>query len=187
MARLEENLRLRAAVREDAVGIAQVHVQAWRETYQGLLHPQILDELSVARRQRMWTRNLEHPQAQVVILVLESGRSGDIVGFANAGPERGMLPAYDGELYAIYLLQKYQGAGRGRQLFQAAARHLAGIGFRRMMLWVLDSNPTRGFYEHLGGRLVGEQQVEFGEQPYREVAYGWSDLAALAGDGQPPE
>lgn len=171
--------RLRLARREDAAGIARVHVQAWHETYQGLLAPEILAGLNIAQGEKRWLRNLEYRQPQVTVQVLELHPAGEIVGFVNAGPERGVQPDFEGEIYALYLLQRYQGAGYGRQLFTAAAHHLAEAGFQDMMLWVLKSNPTRGFYEHLGGRLVGEQQVEFGGLPYREVAYGWPDLAVL--------
>jgi hypothetical protein len=41
------------------------------------------------------------------------------------------------------------------------------------MLWVLADNPTRGFYEALGGRLLGEQPIQIGNDSLAEVAYGW--------------
>ena len=49
-----------------------------------------------------------------------------------------------------------------------------GIG--SMMLWVLKDNPTRGFYEHLGGVEDREQSTEIGSASYFEIAYGWPDL-----------
>ena len=44
----------------------------------------------------------------------------------------------------------------------AAANALHQRGFTSLMLWVLKGNPTRGFYEHLGGRLFCEQMIEIG-------------------------
>jgi hypothetical protein len=32
-----------------------------------------------------------------------------------------------------------------------------------MMLWVLKANPTRGFYEHLGGVAYLERPITIGE------------------------
>lgn len=175
----EARLQLRPAQPPDAAGIARVHVDAWRETYRGLIGQPVLDGLSVSRRQEMWQRALANPRPEVAIFVLESAAEGQPVGFSNAGPERGALPEFDGELYGIYLLARFHGQGYGRLLFLAAARHLAAAGFQRMMLWVLQNNPTRGFYEHMGGRLAGEQQVKIGGEMYPEVAYGWENLAVL--------
>jgi hypothetical protein len=44
------------------------------------------------------------------------------------------------------------------------------------MLWVLEANPARAWYERLGGVLIGGQQINLGDerQPVlaSEVAYG---------------
>lgn len=42
-----------------------------------------------------------------------------------------------------------------------------------MLIWVLLDNPSRKFYETLGGALVGEKSVTVGETTVVEVAYGW--------------
>jgi hypothetical protein len=42
---------------------------------------------------------------------------------------------------------------------------------------VLGRNPSRGFYEALGGRAITEQQIERGGESYVEIAYGWRDLS----------
>ena len=47
------------------------------------------------------------------------------------------------------------------------------------MLWVLRDNPSRGFYEALGGRVVGEKMQEIGGVAVVEVAYGWDDVERL--------
>jgi hypothetical protein len=50
------------------------------------------------------------------------------------------------------------------------------------MLWVLEANPARGWYERLGGQEVGIKDWggddEFGTR-VREVAYGWPCLGTL--------
>jgi ribosomal protein S18 acetylase RimI-like enzyme len=70
-------------------------------------------------------------------------------------------------------MKDYHGRGWGRQLFMAAAGRLASEGLKGLMLWVLADNPTRGFYEALGGRLLGEQPIQIGNDSLAEVAYGW--------------
>lgn len=168
---------IRPALLEDAPGIARVHVDAWREAYRDILPLDFLHGLSYESREQQARRYLSDPSSRVRSLVAQE-QGGPIVGFVSVGPERGEVEEYDGELYAIYLLQKYQGAGYGRALFARGARSLADDGFTSMVLWVLAANPARGFYEHLGGTVAGEKLIDVGGQSYPEVAYGWPRLSA---------
>ena len=89
--------------------------------------------------------------------------NGDIVGFANAGPEREGDRIYRGELYAIYILEEYQRIGLGRRLFSSVTRRLLADGFNSMLLWVLEDNrPAIRFYESLGGEQVDRQSPSVG-------------------------
>ena len=45
-----------------------------------------------------------------------------------------------------------------------------------MAVWVLALNPSKRFYECLGGKAIGQQQIERGGQRFIEVAYGWQSL-----------
>jgi hypothetical protein len=47
------------------------------------------------------------------------------------------------------------------------------------LLWVLAENPSRKFYERLGGQLVYEKTVTIGGVPLIEVAYGWRDAHTI--------
>ena len=89
------------------------------------------------------------------------------------------MTGYSGELYAIYLLQTAQREGMGRRLVSAVARRLAESGHQSMMVWVLADNPSRGFYEKLGGNPIAEKLVEIAATQLVEVAYGWDDLTRL--------
>jgi GNAT superfamily N-acetyltransferase len=87
------------------------------------------------------------------VFVADSGNG--LVGFSICGPERSGHTVYRGELYAIYVLEQYQGKGLGRQLFDAVRSRLVRDGFDSMLLWVLDRNPACAFYERMGGSRVG--------------------------------
>jgi len=171
-------MNLRAATEADAGQIARVHVLAWQEAYGGILPEEFLASLSVDRRREMWQSQLADPGLASGIFVVAS-QEGHVVGFSSAGPARGEGLDSDGEVYAIYLLASHQRRGFGRALFHAAANSLYQLGLRSMLLWVLKDNPSRGFYEHLGGRVFREQSLEIGSNQYLEVAYGWPDLATL--------
>jgi ribosomal protein S18 acetylase RimI-like enzyme len=77
-----------------------------------------------------------------------------------------------------------QRRGCGRRLMAALADALRARGFQSVCLWVLEDNASaRGFYERLGGTVVGEKTEVHGEEEYREVAYGWDNLESLCSGG----
>lgn len=169
---------IREARPGDAAGIARVHVDSWRTTYAGLVSADFLAALAYERSEQNWRRGLTNPNAQSFYLVAEDG-AGQVVGFAAGGPERDGRADYQGELYALYLLQAYQRQGLGRGLVAHAAQHLRRRGYVNLLVWVLAANPSRGFYEALGGVLVGEKNIDIGGEMLLEVAYGWSDIGLL--------
>ena len=166
---------MRSPSPEDAREIAKVHVDAWRETYNEILPREVLEGLSYERREQHWHQVLSDPLSDSILCVLDRLGEG-IKGFVAVGPEREQIQWYDGEVYAIYLLKEVQGQGYGRRLFERGAEALRQKGLQSMALWVLKDNPSRGFYEHLGGAVVGEQLIEIGERGYIELAYGWPNL-----------
>jgi ribosomal protein S18 acetylase RimI-like enzyme len=174
-------MKIRFATPSDAMDIANVHVETWRSTYRGMMPDSLLDNLSLATRGNFWLGYLKKPPEGAFVIVVED-EIGEIAGFANAGPPRPEVQDYDSELYAIYIMEKEQGRGTGRKLVEATARELGRRGTKSMMLWVLkDNEPSRRFYEALGGQLLDEQQFELGEATLVEVGYGWQDISALYG------
>lgn len=137
----------------------------------------VLDGLSVERRAEFWRSVTERAKNQFVFVV-EDGQNG-VVGFVNGGLEREADPHYTAELYALYLLKEHQGRGYGRDLFNVTVRTLAEHGHTAMLLWVLSTNPSRGFYERLGGRFLKTKPLELGGETLVEAAYGWDDLPSL--------
>ena len=171
-------MRIREALPTDSAAIAKVHVDSWRSTYRGIISDEVLAGLSYPDRERLWDGSLTTHRSSNFIYVAEAD-DGPVVGFAAAGKERTGRTDFQGEFFAIYLLKDYHGRGWGKQLFLAAAERLALEGFKGLMLWVLAANPTRGFYEALAGRLLGEQPIQIGSDSLVEVAYGWEDLAEV--------
>ncbi len=167
---------IRLARPEDAAGIARVHVDSWRSTYKDMISDELLANLSYERRAQGWKEILKNSHNNGFVYVAEN-EPGEIVGFVSAGPGQAGEPEFKGEVYAIYLLQQFQGKGLGRMLMEAAIKELQSRGVSSMLLWVLKDNlPSCRFYEALGGRYVKEKPIKIGEQTFTEVAYGWKDL-----------
>jgi len=169
---------IRDATVEDAIGIAKVHVNTWKSAYAGIIPSEYLARLSweeSAHRLQEYLQNME-PERFLLVAEME----GEIVGFSSGGPERSGDEVYRGEIYALYVSPAYQRRGIGRRLVGASARRLLQAGTGNLLVWVLSANPSRQFYERLGGQLVREREIEIGGVSLPEVGYGWADLEALA-------
>jgi GNAT superfamily N-acetyltransferase len=172
-------MRIRSANVEDAPAVSRVHIDSWRTTYRGIVPDQVLDGLDYVRNEQRWRGVLSQPIELRCFLVAESD-DGQVVGFATGGPNRTEGTGYNGELYAIYILNSHQRKGIGRALVLGVARLLARNSYTTMLVWVLEKNPARYFYEALGAKFVGRKRIEIGNAQLEEISYGWDDIAELA-------
>lgn len=171
------DLSIRSASIVDAGAIARIHVDTWRTAYKDILPADFLERISYDRSTQWWTGVLSAPPPRSCLWVLES--KGELIGFAFGGENRAQDLPFDGELQAIYVLQQHQGRGGGRLLFDAVRNSLRENGLRSMLLWVLENNPSRTFYERLGGVMAGEKPDVVGHTSVTLIAYGWSDDAVF--------
>ncbi|MGY2892717.1 N-acetyltransferase family protein [Deinococcus sp. UYEF24] len=196
-------IRLRPAAPTDAAAIAAVQTISWAETYRGHMPGGFLDQMTgeamQERRAAQWEHTLtvdmtadRTPDIVTVAEQVEAEQAGRVVAFASAGATRlhTVIPGdYDAELYTLYSLKSVHGLGLGRRLLAASAAALHLRGFRGLALWVLDVNPTRAFYRHLGGQELGQKTEEIPggglteggltQSVLTEVALGWRDLTVL--------
>jgi L-amino acid N-acyltransferase YncA len=173
-----QTIAIRAATPADAPAIGRIHVESWRETYSELLPSDLLDSVAAVVRAAMWRGSLERERP--ILLFVAHRADGDLVGFAAGGAARTTSLPHDAEVYAIYLLDEARGRGCGRRLMAALADALLARGFKSLCLWVREENAgARGFYQRLGGQLIGERTQADREHAFCEVAYGWTDLNLL--------
>ena len=167
---------VRPAAIDDAAAIARVHVASWRTTYRGLLPDDFLASLGEEPYTERWTRVIGDGSSRVFVV----DENGDVVGFASCGRERAGEAGFAGELYAIYVLDRAQRQGHGRELVRAVAGALREMRLEDMIVWVLrDNTPARHFYERLGGVYVRSQPITIGAATLEEVSYGWRSLDAI--------
>lgn len=167
-------MRIREAVLEDADGIARVHVDSWRTTYKGIVSDSYLQQLSYEQRAENWRRGI----GKSALYVAED-ETGKIVGFGTGDKERTGKYNADGELYAIYLLEEVQGQGIGKKLTQVIAQSLKEQGLDSMLVWVLERNPSKAFYESLGGQPIDETMIDIGGDQFKEIAYYWDNIETI--------
>jgi ribosomal protein S18 acetylase RimI-like enzyme len=162
-------IEIRRAEAPDALALASIHNDAWRNAYQGIIPGPELDKL-INRRGGKWWDGAIRQGSRISILTF-----GDTVaGYANYGRNRARSLIYDGEIYELYLRPEFQGLGFGRRLFTAARRDLAQGEIRSLVVWALSDNESAvEFYRALGGRPVARSCEKFGEKTLDLVAYAW--------------
>ncbi|WP_205758505.1 GNAT family N-acetyltransferase [Lysinibacillus sp. SGAir0095] len=168
-------MKIRAARLEDAKAIAKVQVDTWRTTYKNIVPEDYLRNMSYEHQESIWKQII--PQCYVYIA---ETRSGEIIGFASGGRAvNGEYDDYPGELTAIYILEEYQSQGIGRLLFEAIVRGVHALGFRSMILFVLEDNPAKDFYRAIGGQLLDRVEIEIGGKILYELVYAWDDISEV--------
>ncbi|WP_439572460.1 GNAT family N-acetyltransferase [Phreatobacter sp.] len=160
---------IRLARASDAPVIAEVHDEAWRSAYRGLIPGPELEKL-IARRGPAWWESAIRKGNRVALL----GFGDEIAGYANYGRNRARALSYDGEVYEIYLRPQFIGLGLGRRLFKAARRDLAAHGLDSLVIWALtDNDAAMRFYRGLDGKPVARSSETFGERSLDKTAFGW--------------
>ncbi|CAN7245001.1 N-acetyltransferase family protein [Rossellomorea sp. LjRoot5] len=155
-------MHYRKAELQDAGSLAYVHVHSWRTTYRGIVSEDYLESLSIVEREKRWVSILSDAHYTYVC----EKEDGEIIGFVSIGKERS--GKYEGELYAIYLLEDYQGKGIGKALFDIARGGLKNMGFNSMWIWVLKENPSKHFYYKYNPVLLKEEILTIGNEEHRE-------------------
>ena len=167
-----DQITIRSARLEDARGIARLDVETWRATYAGLLSASYLVGLSERRRELGWRSVILREPRDVRVAV---GQGDAILGFGSCGPNRGDR-RFAGEVFTLYVAPDWQNQGIGRRLLIALFRRLVAAGRSSAIVWVLRDNPSRFFYERLGGRQVTYKTLAVAGSAVEAVGYGWSDL-----------
>ena len=184
-------ISIRKARPGDAREIAAVHVAAWRSAYAGILDDAYLANLSEARLAAFYQRAiLDRREGHAVFVATAAGddqpqdtpgSNAVVVGFASGGRAR-RRGLGEGEDETLYVLDDYRERGVGRRLMRAMAAHLRAIGCNSAMAWVLQENPSRFFYRHLGGRMAMHEAIRVAGQGVEQIAVLWdpSDILMAA-------
>lgn len=163
---------IRHACINDAAGIASVHVNAWHETYTGIIPDSFLQSLSVEKRSTAWTKMLTDRDMNSFFTFVAVYKD-EIIGFVDGGMPQQKEHGVQSELAAIYLLKKFQGSGVGRRLFETFLKQIKEANFSDMYLWVLRENPTASFYEKMGGNFLKTTTINIGGKNLEEDMYLW--------------
>jgi ribosomal protein S18 acetylase RimI-like enzyme len=153
------NVCIAAASSTDCRAVAQIHVDAWRVAYAGIVPSEYLAALSVDQREAMWRTAVERGTPKVLV----ARTNEDVVGWIAYGRCRDDGSGPDvGEIWAIYAAPTAWSTGVGRALWEAARRDLQEQGYRSVTLWVIRDNARAiRFYERSAFAIEADSAKEF--------------------------
>ena len=179
------NLKIRKHRKGDAGGIARVHAESWCAAYRGIVPDSFLDALTQERMERFAEERLK---SEHVTGLVATAKGKGVLGFIAGGIERSRDEKYLGEIYGVYVDPEYQNQGIGSRLVGALVEELQDSDIYSLMVWVLQENPWKRFYESLKGQPIRERMTKIGGKDFLEVAYGWRNsrsLMEMVGDRDP--
>lgn len=168
---------IRRATLQDCRGIAKVQVDSYRAAYAGLFPQPYLDHFTYDEEEQDWVKLLQSNTSDILVVAATS--DGTITGYTLARAQPNIYPGYDSEIVALHVRQTAQRNGVGKALLRGALRDLSERHCQSVMLWTLKGNPTRLWYEHLQGTVLGEKHYQVNDWDIVEIAYGWEPLSAL--------
>ena len=153
----------------DAKAIAEIHANAGRVAYQGILPEDYLLTLTVEKRLAFWREAIEFSEPQVWVAT-----EGDaIVGFVAFDRSRDpKTPATTGEIWAIYAATSHLKRGVGLALWDAAREGLLEEGCTRATVWLpLAAERTLRFFDLAGFKreLPSAKTVPIGGVKVEEI------------------
>jgi len=150
--------------------LAEVHRDAWRYAYAGII-PGLTLERMIARRGPAWWDHMHDRGFRALVIDCDDM----LAGYATLGRCRAPGRGRCGEIYELYLRPECQGCGLGRRLFAAARRELRLHGFDRLMVWALAENTIAcRFYPAMGGAECGRAQDRFCGVPLAKIGFAWN-------------
>jgi ribosomal protein S18 acetylase RimI-like enzyme len=165
------NVRIAPAALADCRAVAQIHVDAWRAAYVGILSDEFLAALSVDQRETMWQEAVT--RGSPVVLVAKVAE--DVTGWVAFGSSRDEgAPADRGEVWAIYVAPAAWSLGAGRSLLMEAMQAMTRYRYREASLWVMRDNARAvRFYSRAGMTAdpTSEKYFELGGHRVKEVRF----------------
>ncbi|HLE12851.1 MAG: hypothetical protein A2504_13525 [Bdellovibrionales bacterium RIFOXYD12_FULL_39_22] len=172
---------IRPAVMSDAAEITNVNLNAWKESYVGIISDKTLRDRHLYFARGVRGKKQSMKDKNNFGIVAETHLHG-IVGISLGGKSRDIGPGNElyehlGEICAFYLLEKYKGLGIGKKLLIHSLSALKKLGFNSAYCWVLCKNPTLQFYEHNGAKKTNHiKTCKIGEQELLEESMVWSQI-----------
>ena len=150
---------------DDLYELSGIYEKSWKFAYKGILTQDYLDSIPDGR----WAESVSR-KGMYNLVATENGQIIGTCGFCRSRWEK---YSHYGEIVSIYFLPEYTGKGFGKYLLDRAITELKKMGFRYVLLYVLEENfRARKFYENYGFVFSGEYMKDvIGGKEVKEIMY----------------
>lgn len=182
-------MEYRHARLEDAMQVAEVEVQGFKETYEGILSEDRLKRLNKQKIFRIWRARLSrfNPEEEFMFVAIEDDKIvGFIVGEKFLPHRKGNsmykgYEQYEGIWKHWYLLRKYQNERVGRELIERRTKQFLDMGVSSCIFATAkDNKKIHEMCKHFGIEPIGERTARTGL--YRGITFtmfGVPDMQAF--------
>ena len=146
---------IREATKNDIEIIQQLTYAIWPVTYGSILSADQLNYMLELIYSKTSLQNQMHEGHH--FLIVEDDRTP--VAFADYG----LLKDDVYKLHKIYVLQNQQGKGIGKLLIDHVIKKIKEKNAMALVLNVNRNNKAKQVYEHLGFKVIGEEDIDIGE------------------------
>ena len=171
---------IRSATQIDILSVADIHVAAFQDAYQGVVPNSFLEGLNKENSKKMWDGTLTKFPPNISVAEMNDG---SVAGFCCAGPVVDVQKneGYKFEIYALHVHPDSRRCGIGAALLRSAfKRAKEKLQVNTAIVWTLVDLPLScKFYQREGGTAVKNGVWQLGNEHIQEIAYGWDDLAAI--------
>lgn len=166
---------------DDINALAAVHSASKQSAEKGIIFDEDLATFTQDYYREKWTEWSEMEQTTIRTAWDEDR----FIGFCAFGRvktrpafDKGVVPRYGGEIYALYVHPEYFRQGVGKMLFLDACKGLVEQKLSTMLLWAMKKNSRAcAFYDSFGGERIGKQRIEIGQKSWAEEScFGWRDV-----------
>ena len=162
---IENDCNIRLNTYEDQEQIAKIKVDGWKETYEGIIDKNYLEQLNYETETKKYQDSYE--DYKDLVFVIENNNTKEILGYACIKLNK--VEYCDSELVSLYIKPGYKGLGIGTKLFNHITNYLKELGKKNMILWCLkDNTNSLNFYKKHGGTILKEKDAKIGNKEYKE-------------------
>lgn len=164
-----ESIIIRNIEEKDIPSVAEIRVNGWQVAYRGIVDDRFLDSMDVNKE--IEKRKKGYKQNGFIVAELNK----EVVGFCRYIDNNKFtqdMSNIDCELLALYVKPNLKYNGIGTKMFKFVVDEFIRKNKTKMIVWCLkDNEPSKRFYTKMGGKIMGEKEIEIGDKKYCEIGF----------------
>lgn len=171
-------IEIRKGNPEDLEEITYVNRKTWKTTYPTIIEQDFLNNISLTIPKDV----LEIKKREIIekkanyIVALDNNK---VIGMLKYLTTNNKNYKDTAEIQALYLLEKYQKKGIGKQMVNIAIKEMLKNNYKNMIIGCLEENPSNEFYKKIGGKYIGKRDFLLNGKTYRENVYFYKNIAEM--------